>query len=480
MLILHEALKSQSWCPLTTEPLKNGAFSIPRPTLLVVLSTLVILFGCTTSGVNASDPLLHVSHIDDLDEIVAAARPGTTILVEAGTYTLSRKIVLSVIGTRDKPVTIRAAQGNVTLEGRGGFDIEKSDWLVIDGFTFGWQARTFNVRESTNVRLTNMTWRYAAPPGTAPDSALSVHWLRIHSGHGHHLDNSTFGPHFGGLGVTVLIENDVADVRISKNYFHDRPRDGRNGAETIRVGSGGGSRIAATIDNNMFERCDGEAELLSVKADGVRIINNTFRDNRGQVVVRNGVDVIISRNQFFGGERQRGGGIRIHGSHICIAQNLFHELPNAALQTFPGHFDRRSAGAWNKGYPSTNDVVVAGNVFVKPNVLADDARPWYALDLGSAGSSDIPADGWTIVNNYFVTDNSLLKGTAHENFIWERNVQLPDTFPSVLKQLEAESRIADATKGQPHKPGSPLVEDNILIPNCSNPKSIMPVDIPLR
>jgi hypothetical protein len=81
-----------------------------------------------------------------------AAKPGTTILVHAGTYKPNRKRyrgpmgmvlfgtnVLSADGTRDKPIYIKAAgDGEVILDFDGnycGFDVMGADWLVFDGLT---------------------------------------------------------------------------------------------------------------------------------------------------------------------------------------------------------------------------------------------------------------------------------------------------------------------------------------------------------
>lgn len=81
-----------------------------------------------------------------------AAKPGTTILVHAGTYTPKRRRyrdpsgmvlfgtnVLSADGTRDKPIYIKAAgDGEVILDFGGnycGFNVMGADWLVFDGLT---------------------------------------------------------------------------------------------------------------------------------------------------------------------------------------------------------------------------------------------------------------------------------------------------------------------------------------------------------
>ena len=66
-------------------------------------------------------------------------------------------------------------------------------------------------------------------------------------------------------------------------------RDG-NGFETIRIGTGPSaySDSNTRVENNLFERTDGEVETVSVKSGGNVIRANTFREVAGTITLRRG------------------------------------------------------------------------------------------------------------------------------------------------------------------------------------------------
>jgi hypothetical protein len=82
-------------------------------------------------------------------EAVSALKAGDTLLVHKGTYALSRPgekdylenhaFTLDLQGTRERPITIKAAgDGPVIFDGRGSymlFDVQNSSHLILDGLT---------------------------------------------------------------------------------------------------------------------------------------------------------------------------------------------------------------------------------------------------------------------------------------------------------------------------------------------------------
>src|SRR5205823_7447134 len=78
--------------------------------------------------------------------------------------------------------------------------------------------------------------------------------------------------------------------RIDHNHFGPRPPLGRNGGETMRVGySGQSMRNSGTlVESNLFDRCDGEIEIISSKSCGNIYRFNTFLDCAGMLTLRHG------------------------------------------------------------------------------------------------------------------------------------------------------------------------------------------------
>ena len=62
------------------------------------------------------------------------------------------------------------------------------------------------------------------------------------------------------------------------------------GYETIRLGLSGsqmkdGNHI---VEHNLFEKCDGEIEIISIKASSSNVRFNTIRESYGYITMRHG------------------------------------------------------------------------------------------------------------------------------------------------------------------------------------------------
>jgi poly(beta-D-mannuronate) lyase len=427
---------------------------VSRARSLCAASVLVIALGPAVGAPAA----VTVKSVDQLLKALSQARPGTRIELASGEYNLNGPVVLTARGTQQAPVLVRAAQtGTARLVGKGSLQIRDSEWLTIRGLVLKHAAQTLDVSRSNNVRLTRLKIAYTTSP--AVTAGRHIPWVRFRDGTGHRLDHSEIGPHTGGLGVTVEIDNDTRNVRIDHNYFHDRPRDGRNGAETIRVGSGGGATVNATIDNNLFENCDGESEMVSIKSNGVVVRGNTFRNNAGQLVVRAGDDILVAENQFINDDRRKqSGGIRVHGANIRVTGNYFQDISTPILSSGPGRKRTKTGAAAapvaatamqagdgggsggednsESGESSAGAYWQAVNVEFTDNLIVDsdaaegnDAgtkRQQPVIQLApkrktGPAPDEAPPEGWTIDNNVFVTAGPMVDTPDERDFKWQRN-----------------------------------------------------------
>jgi poly(beta-D-mannuronate) lyase len=155
-------------------------------------------------------------------------------------------------------------------------------------------------------------------------------------------------------------------VRIHHNYFHDftSPGPGTNGAETIRFGLSGlsMSKGLGTIEDNLFVRCVGENEMLSIKSGENVIRRNTLLDSPGaQLTLRHGNGNIVRRNYLRGTD-----GIRIFGDRNRVSENYL-EGNTVAIQIGNGD------GEVAEGAPLTSHDRPDATV-IALNVLVDNVR----------------------------------------------------------------------------------------------------------
>jgi poly(beta-D-mannuronate) lyase len=151
-------------------------------------------------------------------------------------------------------------------------------------------------------------------------------------------------------------------VHIHDNYFHDfsSPGPGTNGAETIRFGLSGlsMSKGLGIIERNLFVRCVGENEMLSIKSGSNVIQDNTLLDSPGaQLTLRHGNENIVRRNYLHGTD-----GIRVFGDRNRVDSNYL-EGNTGAIQI--GNGDGEVAdGAALTSHDRPDDTYVTSNVLV--------------------------------------------------------------------------------------------------------------------
>ena len=111
--------------------------------------------------------------------------------------------------------------------------------------------------------------------------------------------------------------------QIDHNYFGERPVYGSNGAETMRVGTSqqAYSSSNTVIENNLFERCSGEVEVISIKSSDNVIRNNILLECEGVVALRHGDRNTVNNNLFIGNGLRNTGGIRVVNAGHQIYDN---------------------------------------------------------------------------------------------------------------------------------------------------------------
>lgn len=177
-------------------------------------------------------------------------------------------------GTKEKPIKLRSQ----TI---GGAGLTGESWirmygrhLIVEGLVFergsSDGADVIQFREDSDepaalCRVTRCSIIDFNPP---EGDKTSYRWVRM-DGFSNRLDHC----HFEGksnYGATVVI--DLRDRpnhhRIDHNHFGPRPPLNRNGGETIRIGDSRTSlrRSGSILEDNLFEQCDGEIEIISVKS----------------------------------------------------------------------------------------------------------------------------------------------------------------------------------------------------------------------
>tara|TARA_A100001037_G_scaffold59154_1_gene51326 strand:+ start:344 stop:1912 length:1569 start_codon:yes stop_codon:yes gene_type:complete len=420
---------------------------------------------------------IHVSTIEELMAAVSDARAGDLIAVADGDYDNPDVIRIDEkAGTAQAPIVIRSLnRGRARIVARGGFRLTDFAYVAIEGFSFvhNDDGMVCRIDDSNHYRLTrnHISVRETAP--TEQDNRR-LHWVGIGGNDSHHnrIDHNLFEKKRNS-GVMIYTGGSSRETgnmatrydRIDHNHFRDFYPARTNGHETIRLGTStySHSSVYTIVEHNLFERCDGEAEIISVKTSDNTIRNNTFRNSRGMLTLRNCHTCLVENNYFLNdGSQPRSEGIRFYGQGHVIINNYLQGLGGSAIHIRTGDIERRTEPRWryeerdgdrrNWGaYQRPDDALIAFNTIVNCAV---------AFRLGEsderAEKYPLPARNITIANNLITSDREAI----NQDFgLWE-NVKVEG---NLFHSTQENANLGWALPGDGYRTADPqLVEQDEL------------------
>lgn len=358
------------------------------------------------------------------------AVPGDTVELADGVYNNIGSITMYNSGTSGQPILIKAKKvGLSELKGDSYFDFRQCEYITVSGFLFtSSDATVIKLQACNNMRITRNTFRLI--------ETESLKWVIIGGvwndpnavSHHNRIDHNLFeNKSFPGNYITVdgsgdpVYQSSQYDI-IDYNHFRNIGPRIVNEMETIRVGWSELSRSSGftTIENNLFENCDGDPEIISVKTCDNIVRYNTFVSSQGTLCLRHGDRTAVNGNYFFGEGKGGTGGIRFYGDDHKIYNNYFEGLTgtiwDAALTITNGDADYGSSTNWSKHFRPRN-AVIAFNTFV--NNL-------HNIEIGytNNGNYTKPPSNNLIANNVIQGSvNELIHiYTQPTSMIWESNI----------------------------------------------------------
>jgi len=284
---------------------------------LIAIALCLLCFNATAQ--------LYFTDADDLADAVNSTTTGGTFIVTNGTYN-----DFEAFFKKSAFVTLKGfvfdGQGEdslVKLEGcnnirisRNVFELETTEsikWVFVGGV---WNDNTFPFQwPSHHNRIDHNIFQNKETPG---------HYITI--------DGS-----FDDTGSDEVYYQSQYD-RIDYNYFKNNGPRAVNEQESIRIGWSEMSLSSGftTVAHNLFEDCDGDPEIVSVKSCDNIIKHNTFVASYGTLSLRHGNRNRVEGNYFFGDEKPIGtspagstiytGGIRVYGTDHVIINNYMEGL----------------------------------------------------------------------------------------------------------------------------------------------------------
>jgi parallel beta-helix repeat protein len=323
-------------------------------------------FFVSRSGSNAN-PCSAVAPCLTINHAVGKAGPGSTIIVEKGTYHQDVRVTkrLRIIGQGGPIDDLRGRDNGFDIRGR------KASGTVISGFTI--EHATFEgivARQASNLTISNNIVKNndlgvkalkpvgecAAPPGSEVPGDCGE---GIHLYGGVTKSKVTGNQVFGNLGGILLSDEFGPTARntIARNNVHGNVEDcgitvvghvpnlGKNGKPQPKKGGVYANTITGNVVNGNGTKGEGGGILLAVGAPGGAVYNNVIKGNTAN---DNGLAGVTIHSHFFGPGAPLGD---LNGNQI-IGNKLSHD----------GVADKSEQEFGPKDFPNTVGILVGSDV----------------------------------------------------------------------------------------------------------------------
>ena len=405
----------------------------------------------------------YFSDPDDLVEAIQGSSDGGTFIVRNGVYN-DFEAAVEIMATAEKPIIIKAETvGGVTLRGESQFFFKKSAFISLQGFVFDCQGEETLVKLEgcNNIRITRNVFEL--------ETTESIKWIFIggfwsdntfpflYPSHHNKIDHNIFqNKETPGHYITVdgSFDNSGSEEvyyqsqydTIAYNHFRNNGPRAVNEQESIRIGWSEMSMSSGftVVAHNLFEDCDGDPEIVSVKSSDNTISHNTFISSYGTLSLRHGNRNRVEGNYFFGKDKAIStspagaslytGGIRIYGTDHLIINNYMEGL-NGTIWDAPIALTLGDAIDGQSSNLSKH--FRAERVTIAYNTLIDNS---HGIEIGFDNNGNFTKDleDITIVNNLITgSENSLVDFVDPNNdqgdkIFWQNNLMFPTGSASIL------------------------------------------------
>jgi len=357
-------MADQSYQTKSFSKMKNKSF------LLLIFIVISCFTACEKTAAFIGT---HVTNAAELNNAIKKAEPGTIITMANGIWK-DVQIKFYGQGTEEKPITLKAETlGEVLIQGNSDLKLGGA-YLRVEGLYFNNGASPsrsviqYFINNDTLANNTQVTNCVIKDFNKSQKNKQDI-WVVLKGRH-NQLDHC-FLAGKSNRGPTIRV--DLAGNESIKNYhkihhnhFGPRPPKGGPSAETIQIGNSSTSMAPShtMVEENLFDRCNGEVEVISSKTNFNEFRNNVFYKSEGSLVTRHGNYCIVDGNYFIGDTASPyAGGIRLIGTGHRVSNNYFYNLRGESFRAPLAVMNGIRRPAVNR-YFQVTDVVVTNNTWV--------------------------------------------------------------------------------------------------------------------
>ena len=160
--------------------------------------SLVMIFWVSCVGAEIRE----VTVDDDLRTAIAALQPGDQLLLGGGTYGFSSRFNITVVGLPERPIVIRAKDGeDVLIEMNTGaqniLEVQDSRYLEIHNLKFRGGSHGIRLMSSNFITIQGCEIYETGDVGISANSGGTYEGLVIRGNHIHHTSGTGEGMYLG-------------------------------------------------------------------------------------------------------------------------------------------------------------------------------------------------------------------------------------------------------------------------------------------
>lgn len=265
------------------------------------MRTLVLGAAGVLTAATAHAGVVEVTPADDLRAAMAALTPGDELIVHGGTYTMTSRFGVSVVGTAAAPITIRAADGEQPLIERPNadqnlWDLERVEHVTIRGLRFRGGSAGLRISAADHFTLEACEiFETADVALRANDAGVTYRAMAIRGNHIHDTGGTGEGMYLGcnSDGCRVM------DSVIEGNYVHHTNAGDVSQGDGIELKEGSAGNI---IRDNVIHDTNYPCILTySTVGNGpANIIERNAMWRCGDHAIQSAADAIIRNNLILG------------------------------------------------------------------------------------------------------------------------------------------------------------------------------------
>jgi hypothetical protein len=407
-------------------------------------------------GTSAS--AIDITPSGNLRAAIAALKPGEELVLAGGTYTMSSAFFVTVVGTQQQPITIRAKAGEkpriyMSTSAQNVVDVQSSRYLVIRGIEFTGGSHGIRLIDSDFVTIEDCEIHETGDVAISANSGGTYDGLRILRNHIHHTHHTGEGMYLGCNNNSCRVANSL----IEGNYIHHTNGPDVEQGDGIELKEGSYGNIVR--DNVIHDtNYPGIITYSTVGAGPANVVEGNVVWNSNDNTIQSAGDVILRNNIILGNVSLQshqngspgnvqvvhntiiGGGLTVRNvvGPILVANNAVYSESgtaiglisgNLSLVTVSGNVGRGGLSGTSSGYTEgkglATDFINAHygvppiNVFPKTGsalIGAANAAHATSIDFNGtsrSGSNDVGAyrynasgnPGWQITAGFKTSGN---------------------------------------------------------------------------